>query len=259
MRKSLKTEVFNYGVHLFADCVAEHERGIKTIKKRLGFEDKTIEEQIFQTMKKGRKPSISTEIPLNRKASLVLKNHKDYTYLYTDSNLTDLDRLDTRLGGLEKMFSEETSSIWDGNNFVIRTKTDNKVLEEIYKASKKKSLHIDLYSMNNETFIRIITSDSISDEDKKSYKKTIEEYINLYQKAFESGIYEMIEDIDCSIEPRFLTTEFKTAYNIYPANSLIFFLSPGNWKKYACGWYSIEELKQWIEKDTGPVLERKEA
>lgn len=264
MRAGIKDSGYLYdgnefiGVNLGWDYCSEHEIGINRLKN--DFDICGSSKEVL-----GLEASKIRLIPKN--FSFHIKNDKTYlvynSYWMCDGNIEDIDKIiiqehyDT---------NKELLCSWDERSFGIRTigKDGREKLTALLKAFEKKDIVIFLGGSKNpfaNSGLNICIYSKIPEEIKNNAINKDIDNIKLKETAEATGIYNRLEEAQkqkdgihrkCSyyaLSPAWLNKNIKeeTAYDI------MFWLNPIRQNKYNFGWYSVEELDQWI-KGEGPII-----
>lgn len=95
--------------------------------------------------------------------------------------------------------------------------------------------------------------DKLPEDAKKTIKESHEETKALQDALNASGIKEKLQKADkgyYALSPSFLTFEKETKY------SIVCWLNPYDQQNVNYGWFTIEELEQWVE-NKGPIPKEK--
>lgn len=250
------------GVALGFDFCAEHEFGIQKIKKSLGIPEITRKVN-------GLNGRTATDYSNIYFGSFTDKKVKYFYFLCKSYFLSYHSNPEQRAEDIKKKTKEiakqylpysdrEISTAWDDGEFIVVTKN-----EELYNclvsAVEKKTLCVGA-GVSKGPFSRggIAIIDSNGEEDEDMVKKDLE-YIEHQERA---------SNVSSWLEPRIRKTkgfyaligsvidekrkeEKNTKYDI------IFWLNPTDQRKYNSGYFTVEDLLEWCEKDSGPVLRDK--
>jgi len=249
-RKWIECDGEFVGVSLGLDYAAEHECGIKDIRSDFGITKSTIEKRML---------GIKTiEVPLFGVAIRTIHKNptsffeKDGMYIlgYTGGNPEFLKSLfkteKTRL----KMSKEGFVGLWDSRSFALVSK-DKDRMEALR----------DAFAENNMA-IFLGTSEALNSGDglnlcivSKMPRKVLNDMDESDRKAHQLRI-----DVDkLGIEDRLLKAK-KRYYALSPTrrgDRIKFWLNPCEHQLYNYGWYTVEELDQWIANE-GPVMKEGE-
>jgi hypothetical protein len=269
--------------NLGADFTAEHEWGIKDLHQTLGVsnDENVMGIERYRVRNPKMDQIVLIEENKNRAALICLKYQFDMKYL--------AER------GVEKYGSEldfwpkdkELATAWDGGSFGIRVQrpVNIKRLKRLHEAIKNKSAAVWLGGghvfQNAGLVVGII--DAIPANLKQQMHDAHVDTKKLYDASDATGIVKKIDAINnahrdkhkdntytqyqepCgyyALRPNWMmktvlrgdphqSTEVNSKYPV------IYWLNPREQKKNDSGWYTVEELEQWIE-GKGPVVEKKE-
>jgi hypothetical protein len=240
---------------------AEHEWGIKEIKNFLGIKRQlpALYEREMQSFFYRRKmwrntgwtsKLITKEVPLYT-GKINDRAGNPWFYLYITSGYYNIyHRQDTIITRVHQAFHEgsnpDVSTAWDEKELCIWFK-DEALLLELSKAFLDKNIIITsikdskVFNMDSGYAILIANKvpesfkDQIDEEDKKTVK--------LQKEAWATGIYKKI--------PKEMYMALSPAYD-RDTGKLIFWLNPHEQSKYNSGWYTSEQLLEWLE-GKGPI------
>jgi len=264
-----KLEEKLYGFNLSSDFVSEHEWGIKKIKNSFGIDlqvktNKSIFKMIFKSKDNDDKQLIGIDkrtisnFPIDDIMfdKIKIKN-KVYWALISD-NRNYYDETKSKLnvetlkscGIYPNREDRHIFSAWDEGSFGILVDSEYKnELKELYEAFKRLDIVIMLGKSNvfeNGGLLLLIRSAIPKEEIDKLYDADID-YINLTKAAKDTGIVEALKIADkkyFALSPR-----WKDDLKI----DVVFWLNPMSQNMYNFGWYTVNELKQWIE-NNGPII-----
>ena len=257
-------------INLGADFTAEHEWGIKELHETLGV--KNDENVMGIERYRVRKPNMDTIVLIeenkNNAALVCLRYASDVKYLAGQK--------------LEKMFhgelsiyrEDELATAWDGSTFGIRVKkpVNIKRLQRLYDAIQKKEAAVWLGGggvfQNAGLCVGIINA--IPEHLKEQMKAAHVDRDKLEKASVATGIKQKIDalneayrqkhkddfraawDMPCgyyALSPAWLHNDQKSAYPV------TYWLNPREQQKNHYGWYTVEELEQWME-GKGPIIEK---
>lgn len=249
--------------NLGADFTAEHEFGIKDLFQTLGVSNDEgivgIERYRIRDPKMDQIAFI--EENKNRAALICLKYQCDMKYLAEQ-------KLDNYCHGELSFWpkDKELTTAWDGNSFGIRVQrpVNIKRIKRLYEAIKNKNAAVWLGGghvfQNAGLVIGII--DAIPINLKQKMHDAHVDTKRLYDASEATGIVQKIDAInECkgnfnvewetplgyySLKPGWINDKSKSKYPV------MFWLNPREQEKNQSGWYTVEQLEQWI-KGEGPV------
>lgn len=262
MRRSRETTIIRddngtlIGIAMKADFTAEHEWGIQDLKAKLGV--------------KNTKLGIQGRV-IHAPGSVFLLKSKKGAYLYVPAYFEpDTDKLDKE-SELHGWREETLSSAWSGKDVCVyaKNKEDIQALEEIYAHVQKKNVAIGLGGADpNNPFERaglnlMIVSQMPNDVLQKIYDDDLD-YSNLQKADKKTKLKEAIQAKyegqwvgkprispswakDCPATRNEKPIAESTKYTVvYWMNS----------SKY-CGWYTVEEIRQWMKTGKGIIEDEK--
>lgn len=256
MRKCGKTPSFiilehNFiGITLPADYCAEHEWGVSPLKINFGIPCPSETEKPF-----GLERRKSTKIPNN--FSFMEENGNLYYFMKRYDFCKDIPRELFISTSFNKKKKIEIGGAWDENTFgIVVKKSNGKFCEYLNKIKEAvESNDIAIFFGGGGPFenpgLNIAIASKIPKDVIEVWEKADEENAKLYEDAENTGIKKKLKEGNkqfYALSPSRRTDFIKkqTKYNV------IFWLNPMDQRKYEAGWYSVEELEQWIE-EKGPV------
>lgn len=258
-------------LNLGADYCAEHEWGINDLRMMLGVD--------------GAKPKYSREEvkytkPFGIERRRILKpdlirfyEHKGQSLLLCEERWV-IERFDKHLkeDGFAKtwkefkprelgFYAEETlATAWDGNSFGVLAKgEDAERLRELHKEILEKNVAIWVGGMSNPfgrggLILAIVAN--VPAEHLETMRAADEDAENLKVASGATGIIGRLQEAGkgyfaCS--PRWLGDSFKTLDGEKKsAHPVIYWLNPMEQNENHFGWFTVEDLDQWI-KGEGPI------
>ncbi|MEK7151487.1 MAG: hypothetical protein AAB784_02110 [Patescibacteria group bacterium] len=259
------------GINLGWDFVAEHEWGINAINGEFGVPGKPERRRGLRSLVQddliGAEVRTVTTVPSGLK---FYANLNGYTYLLFDDyfNWAKEEELTAeRLNEMLKVYDdEELATAWCDNAFGIRIKNDilytgTMVLEQIYKALVTKDAMIFLGGINNEKSnsfgnrgLVIAIRSQMPEAFLNRIKKADDDYLNLREAVTKTGIEEKLRISNkgyYALSPRW-ASEFKNIRDITTKHPVIFWLNPIEQQDNNYGWFSVEQLTDWID-GKGPI------
>jgi len=276
MRNSPKVETVEVngqviGFALEADFTAEHEWGVDQMKREFNIPTMKLKEHI-EKKNSNILNRLFYKIPLNIEHShnaedphLYIIKNKEYLFLTMSNNYDGKKRTPKDLNRYYYMRKDrEFGGAWDESEFMIVAKNTKENLEffkMLVKAELENDLFIGFYPDVLKQGLLILKYSGILEEDLLAYEESSKEAAVMLQLVHDSKIEKTIKANGKgfhALRPMIVSEEgFKTAHNSYESGTLMFFLNPQEQRKYASGWYSLAEIQEWAEKDSGPVIERK--
>lgn len=226
------------GINLGADYCAEHEWGIRGIKRSFKLND---DEKVF-----GIKKRIINVIPETLVFKEVkIKNKKHYVLVllrYIDDINEDYKKwLPSDLIPYNK---QDLSCAWNENSFgILVTSKYKKEIQLLYNAFLNKDITIGIspsQAFKNGGLIFTIASELPKEIIDSIYEADLD-YYNLQTTAKETGIYEVLENAGkryFALSPRWKDVDKK---------EVIFWLNPMEQHIHNFGWYTINDLKEWAD------------
>lgn len=269
-----------WGVFLAGNSCAEHENGINSILHRLRIDSKgrrlegrTMTAPVTFSRAKGQVTrTYYLDVP---KAT---KKTSQVAYLGLDEfSLEDSKR---RIYGLDRYkLDTDITGAWDDREFKLAGWTDDgkTALDALEAAAAEADLAVwigNTPDLVNNPFSRsgmiIAIASKMPQEAKDALNESDDEAQRLKDAADATGIRERIEEqaqrlSSWSSGPAFHalapswklksvgrngeTVELKTKHPV------VFFLNPARQKEFNHGWFTVEELEQWLE-GKGPVIKQ---
>jgi hypothetical protein len=259
MRRSYEGKIFStdsgspFAISLGADFCAEHEWGIKPLRKYFGLDDTKmgIEKRRINTIPKAlffsEKQKISSGHNEWTEAAVMHFASPPFEAKYCSEFFPGRSRF-----GEDKEHNEAFGTAWDEDSFAITIKCPNRsigFLETLYKAMKEKDVAIlmsggGIFSNSGLSFAIISL---VPDVAKEVLRKADEDAAAANKGMKDSGIEKFLKDKGKSYHC--LSPQLKDG-------KLIFWLNPEGQHLYSLGWYTVEELRLWAE-EKGPVILKK--
>lgn len=253
------------GINLGWDFVSEHEWGIPEIRNAFGISDTVTRKSL------GADVRLITNVP----GGLLFLDFEDAVYLvYSDSLDPEWRKLvsakEPSQDDLDRMLSfyegETISTAWSESDFGIRVQKDPKdhlethkmVLGQVYEAFLEKDIIIFLgggeNSFGNSGLVIAIRS-RIPEDVLETMKKSDEDYLNLQDavEEIERAVNLKKKLKDAGKKYYALSPHWRQDNNSSPTKHLvIFWLNPCEQRENNYGWFTVEELLEWIE-GKGPI------
>lgn len=234
------------GINLGADHCAEHEWGIKGIKRSFNLNDS---EEIFGIQKR-----MINAIPETLMFKEIKIKNKKYYVLILFRNIYGVNFDDEYKKWLPSdiipFSGKNLACAWDENSFgIMVTKEYKKEIELLHESFQNKNIAIGVSPsqvFSNGGLIFTITSKLSQEVINNIYEMDLD-YYNLQEAAKSTGIYELLRKANKSyfaLSPRWKDENKK---------ELKFWLNPEEQRKYNYGWFTIEELKDWAN-DEGKIM-----
>lgn len=253
--------------NLGSDFTAEHEWGIKELYQTLGVKnnEKVMGIERYRVSNPMMDNIVFIEENNNNAALICLQYTSDIKYLVGQK----LDKMFH--GELNIHGEEELATAWDGKSLGIRVKrpVNIKRIKRLYEAIKNKEAAIWLGGghvfQNAGLVIGIINAipQNLKDQmheahvDRKkledaSYATGLKQKIDALNEAYAKKNPGYLCYTPCgylTLSPAWLSKDRKSDHPVQ------YWLNPLEQKKNDSGWYTVEELEQWM-KGEGPVIEK---
>lgn len=247
------------GVSLGADFVAEHEWGIAKLLEEFGV-PRLSSTDISKVGVERRKITIVPE-----KVHLVSKTRLGkliwilvYSPGYYGETITEQHILTWQLSWSD---NNVFATAWDRRSFAVLSDRE-KPMKQLYEAIMKKDACIGLFGggVFNNAGLSIFIASALPQEVNDQWEKSDKDACSLHLTARETGIVERIDTLNnkhdsfidkpCgyySLRPAWIDKDMTSKYKV------MFWLNPWNQDKNQYGWYTVEELEQWME-GKGPIV-----
>lgn len=253
------------GINLGWDFCAEHEWGVKDLNRAFGIPGKPERRSGVHGLVSGDLVGADTrtvtKVPKDLK---FFENIDGYAYLFFSSSISWIVERESDLTaeGLAKRFDdalessrdEDLSTAWSGNSFGIRMKNDalnlgTMVLGQIYEAFASRDAMIFFSGKGNpfanKGLVLAIRS------------RVPEEILNQMREAVEkTGIEEKLKANDkryFALSPRWASSIKSTSDGeVKTTHPVIFWLNPMKQDQNNFGWFTVEQLTEWID-GKGPI------
>ncbi len=255
------------GVKFGVDGCAEQEMGIDELKKAFGISNKPTRIKGFSRLIKpdliGADARTITTLP---KGLRFFEDLAGYAYLVYDKRLAgqttwSSKELDEIMDGSHHY---EPLASWDYRSFGIRIKNDAlnigaTLLGQLYEAFKRKDvmIYIGKSTPFGDSAFTIAIRSRLSKEVFEEMKRRDEDYLDLMEEVEKIDLAAKLQAAGkeyFALSPRWNKDNFarESAYKV------IYWLNPYHQDENNYGWYSVEELLQWI-KGEGPIPKAKAA
>jgi hypothetical protein len=261
-----KLLLFNLG----SDFCGEHEWGIKDIVRDFGIKKKLTKRNI------GIRRHAITQVPENR---LFLFEKGDEAILYYGSAAlyrNDAFNFEAAKRCLREDYKDDFYTGWSGSDFGIRVKGAEKIakLKELYEAfiAKDVAIWIGGSGVFKNGGLMLAVKSNLSKEHLNMLKDADTDTLKLNDASDKTGIIKRLDKVnkDSGAEWRWdqpcaymccspawlinkdeddLEARMKERGTEHP---VIYWLNPHNQRKVNFGWFTVEELDQWIA-GTGPI------
>lgn len=250
-------------INLGSDFCAEHEWSVKDLNTTLGIKN---DESVLGIDRYRVNPNMDGVILIEEnKNNVALVALKPFEIKYLARH-----KLDKMFNGeLNIRGDEELATAWDGSSFGIRVKrpTNIKKLRRLYKAIQDKDAAVWLGGghvfQNAGLVIGIISAIPLTSK-KEMYDSHIDAN-KLAAASKKTGIKERIDALNSEYRDK-NKGAFYVPYGYYSlranwagkrqsAHPVQYWLNPMEQKENESGWYTVEELEEWM-KGEGPVLKK---
>lgn len=243
-----------------ADYVAQHEHGIAEICAAFGIPGKPSRDCL------GADARTVTKVPDDLK---FFDNLDGYAYLMFSDRFSYREPEEFTAKHFNRMLhvyddNEDLSTAWSSNDFGVRIKTDDVLnagsmaLGQIYDAFTKNDIMIFVGGTSGpfeHPGLVLAIRSHVPAEMLERLKASDEDYLNLIDADEKTGIRQKLEGAGkrfFALSPRWessvtLGDDTKTEYPV------VYWLNPYEQDKYNTGWYTVEQLLEWID-GTGPIL-----
>lgn len=251
MRNSSDTQILKndkgefFGFKLHPDFVAEHEWGIANLQLSLGINPDKLGIN-------GRKITNPYWV------RVADGNQALYLFVYENFGLhKNVGEWFDKQEALYTKHPDKLNSAWDGSSFYIAAKTEEekKFLVELSEHADKKDMAVWLSGglviaikskLDKDLVKQMMEVDKKSKALKKEDKK-----LNLYDKIREKSPYAGVQarwtsEFIGSVEYNNTTIDQRTKYKI------LYWLNMSS----VYGYFTVEEIKEWLEKDTGHIADK---
>ena len=264
------------GFTLGFDFCAEHEFGVKTMKRALGIsgglgvEGRTMTQQPatvqFDTYKRTQRKQRGTRKAPAKDPAAVLMVHAHADRSDPGQSIKDRvrfmcrDGLDFHAEPHDTYYNAERDTVaaaWDENGFAIHVRGSENVqrLEELAEAIKRNDMALaDPGGMGfaDRRGLGVIIASRIPEAMRAKTLADDEDYQRMLSTAEATGIEQLLKDAG----KRFYALSPRWADDT--KQDVRFWLNPAEQHTYKSGWFTVEELKQWA-KDEGPILKANDA
>jgi len=244
------------GVNFGYDFAAEHESGISGIRTTFGIKTYTGNTTVnsIKKMFGVLKPAFGIEARIikEKPASLAFKQKGDFCCIYYSSSfLTDTvfeDGIKSLSWEMSKANGKDLVCYWGENSFMLIT-TNQANFQELKKAFN--NLTIAIFTAGKDGLV-LALSEKLDEKTKSDLMSSDFNAWELKKEAESLGIEEAL------IKAKKEYHALRPAWKDDKKTVVHFWLNPYDQQKYNHGWYSVEELKDWIN-EKGPIIKTLEA
>jgi hypothetical protein len=250
------------GVILGYDYCAEHEWGIKDIRRKYQMDDEAIGID-KRRIREAHKDLNMGSMTIDKKTYYYLTSFQ-HTYGTPAENVKHTREVVKRSLGFYG--NKEIYSAWDEGDFAFAVE-DKKVIDEIWEAFQRKDIAIFGVGNSNPfggTGLAIFIISKLSEIYIKSMKDSDEDHIALNKAAEKTGIAKKLENANkkfkngsfsfsapfsyYALSPSWMNEKQKNKSK-YP---VMFWLNPANQDRVNYGWFTVEDLEMWLQ-NKGPI------
>lgn len=239
------------GINLGADFCAEHEFGIAPLERMLGLDKNQLGIDGHR---------ISWDSAQNHVFTGSWRYGKEGWYGLMICTNAPTRKLKEYLPQPYAFSKDEMCMAWDDRSLGIVVHKDKKeLIDRLLEAMKSDDLAIGLgRSMPfSNGGLKLIVISALSDEAKQAQLKAEEERERLLAAARKTKIESFLEKHGKkyhALAPSWFSPDFHPDGRILKTkHPVIFFLNPYEQSKYKCGWFTVEELKDW-GRDKGIII-----
>lgn len=251
------------GIFTGSDHCAEHEWGIADLHRYLGM-DKSLLGVAKRTNRDGKnvhfaKSKIKIKGVVHNMAILVFGSPVAYGDIKTNDRYTLKRIRDSYSYSLDK---DRLHCEWDDKGCLVAVVGEEnvKLLSRLYESAQSCKLFLTICGTGpfNNGGLTIIDIDDIPQKDKDNMLAIDLDAIKLKEASLATGIEAKLKATQTSdwnypasgckwmaLSPRWLKeTEKEKANTKYP---VVYWLNPESQDKVNCGWFTVEDLKDWIK------------
>lgn len=250
------------GICLGADYCAEHEWGIKELKRTFGIKVGNITKR-----NAGIKRHVMTTVP---NSIIFFESERAAVLLCSDSVLYNADEMSLDYiveNCLREKYDDTFYTGWSERDFgiYVTTKDDIDNLRELWNQIQKKN--VGFWIGGSQVFqnggLNIVIIDKVDEENVKQMKDNDLDHIALYEASDATGIIKRLEAKQATgdswpkpcgymaCQPAWIK-DFNEERQAQTQYDVIYWLNPeGQWCTNF-GWFTVEELDQWIAGE-GPI------
>jgi hypothetical protein len=233
----------------------EHEQGCADIQNAFGVDRSRLGIDGFRMTKY---PDEDCMLEVTRFADKM----QHYVGLYFDTKNTNLkmnNMVQYYLPRPTTTNEDEICAAWDYESFgLVVHQSNSRIIDELMRAIRNDDLIIKMGSGvdDGEGGMCLLIASRVPQKIQEELLKNDRDIQKLYEAATQSGVAEYLQKhrkTYYSLKPAWVPQGFETERGKMKTKyAVMFFLNPCEQYKYNCGWYSVEELKEWA-KDKGPV------
>lgn len=246
------------GINFGGDYCAEHEQPAIQLLWAFGVDSNKLGVERLQATKFPQ-PLVKTGT-VNRKPAMLLyfSVRKMGRYQQAIQDGANCRKIAGELGLLGWSPDEDLSIGWDSESFGILARGEKNIanLQSVLQMWDDKDICIlqcqsGPFGSSGLIFVRAC---AFSEDEKKNMLERDMDALNLKKAAEKTGIVKKLKKAGLqwhALEPQWRDFFKDPVY--HSKYKVIFFLNPHEQKKYNAGWFTVEELLQWI-KGKGPVM-----
>jgi hypothetical protein len=255
------------GINLGWDFCAEHEWGIEKLNLAFGIPGKPERRRGVRGLVSGDLVGADTRTAIKVPNDLkFFENLDGYAYLLFASSFGWMEESELTAEQFNNMIEardgEELATAWSKKDFGVRMKNDvlnvgTSVLGQIYDAFVQRDAMIFLSGQSNPFGNRgliLAIRSRMPEEVLNQMKEADEDYLNLLDAVEATGIEEQLKKADkryYALSPRWATSSVKSRFPV------VFLLNPCEQRENNWGWFTVEDLLDWIDGNRGPIPKTK--
>lgn len=242
------------GLSLGWDFTAEHEWGIEEIQQAFGLETRSVD---VRGAKLGLARLSVTDIPPVR---LIAKGDTEALLVFDNIHGMSNTDIAKRLRDVLTYYTDkDTATAWDKKSFAVRSKDPEVVhlLKELHQAFAQKDAVIFLGGGDGPFANRglvIAIKSLLPEEFIEEALKSDKGYRKMLKAATKTGIKKRLEKAGIrwyALKAGSVMNSTKDG-DVDTKHSVMFFLNPMDQQHNNSGWYTVEQLDQWIAGE-GPI------
>lgn len=247
------------GISLGGDYYAEHEQPIIQLRWLFGVDSNKLGIERF-TATKFPRPLVKTGTVNRQPAMLIyLSARRMSKYEQEIQEGANCKKIAGDLGLLGWGANEDFIAAWDSESFGVLVRGQEQVahMQDVLKLWDDQEICV-IHSNGNGPFgasgLSFIRCSAFSESEKQALLDRDLNALRLRKAAEKTGIAKKLKKAGLgwyALEPEW--TDFFKEPKYESKYEVIFFLNPQSQDKYNCGWFTVEDLLQWI-KGKGPIV-----
>lgn len=237
------------GLSLGFDFTAEHEAGIDPMKRALGLDEGTgIEARTIKTYR-------DEQWLVDRDQGVMGFSVQGQESLkYQLDNLRDPYREER-----EYAEKEILTAMWGESGFLVTVCNDDpevrSVFEQLVDSYEQQQLALALQPPTlTGGGLFLIRPDQLSEQDRRILKGIDHSQALLQKRSEETGVPDRLSESDrqaFALTPKWVQEHSGDVETDY---SVLYWLNPREQDTYNSGWFTVEQLEQWLRHNEGPVV-----